>query len=116
MTRQHLCLNRHLPLKKNSLARTDPGADLGEISEVVFIRTTSISEAVAWGEAIAEVFVQMRFGQEAYSWRSLEFASWLEENPALIAWAHENEAPILESSREIDTVARQMAHRKRIDK
>jgi hypothetical protein len=88
-----------------------PEADLGEASEAVFVRAPSREEAEAIGEELAEIFVRRLYGNRSYSWRELQFASWIEEDSEVIEWAATAHLLILESASQIDIVAAAMVER-----
>jgi len=88
-----------------------PESDLGEFSEAVFIRALSATDAETVGEEFAEAFVRALYGHESYSWRELQFASWIEKDPEIIAWATENHIPCIESPAEIESVAKILSQR-----
>lgn len=90
-----------------------PNADLGEASEAVFVRAQSREDAEAIGEEVAERFVRRLYGARAYSWRELQFASWIEDDPEVIQLAVTGHVPTLESRSHIDRVVAAMVERLR---
>jgi hypothetical protein len=86
-----------------------PEWDLGESSEMVFVRAETPDEAERLGQKVAEAFVRASFGEQSYSWRETGFASWIEDDPEVVAWAIEHHVPILESSAQIEATASELA-------
>jgi hypothetical protein len=52
-----------------------------EASEAVFIEAESPERALDWGREISEEFVRRRFGSQGVSWKSSNFAHWVETQP-----------------------------------
>jgi hypothetical protein len=86
-----------------------PESDLGEFSEAVFIRAASVRKAEVLGQDLAEAFVRALYGPDSYSWRGLKFASWIDDDPDVLAWAVGAGLPVLESENQIPAVASQLA-------
>ncbi|HJV43898.1 hypothetical protein [Caulobacter sp.] len=61
-----------------------------ESSEAVWIDAASAEEALSWGRSVAERFVQKLFeiaNVEGYSWKTRGFATWIEDDASVLAWA-----------------------------
>lgn len=86
----------------------NPNADLGEASSCVFVTGMTESLAIHLGEMIAEAYVQARYGQDAYSWQALGFASWLETDVEIISWASDHGVPVCRSDCDVPNVVREM--------
>jgi hypothetical protein len=52
-----------------------------EASEAVFIEAKSAEQALHWGEQISEDFLRRLFPEGDISWKSLNFARWIEAEP-----------------------------------
>jgi hypothetical protein len=57
------------------------GSDL-ESSTGVFIDAPSGADALAWGREISEAFLRHAHGDPAVSWKALNYAHWIEADPA----------------------------------
>jgi hypothetical protein len=53
-----------------------------EDSASVFIEAPTAEQALAWGITISESFIQWLFKDSTVSWTAMNFAHWIEENPA----------------------------------
>lgn len=49
-----------------------------EDSQAVLIDANDEASALAWGETISEAFIKVLFCDDQISWRSQQFASWIE--------------------------------------
>ncbi len=52
-----------------------------EASEAVFIEADSAEQAMEWGQQISEEFIKSLFPQGEMSWKSQNFAHWIEAEP-----------------------------------
>ncbi|HWX21955.1 MAG TPA: hypothetical protein VN578_18800, partial [Candidatus Binatia bacterium] len=52
-----------------------------EASMAVFIEAQSADEALGWGRELSEEYGRRLFPGRALSWKSLNFAHWIEANP-----------------------------------
>src|SRR5262245_53681368 len=52
-----------------------------EDTQAVFIISESESEALEWGREIAERFVSWLYQDETVSWKAMNFAHWIEQEP-----------------------------------
>lgn len=60
-----------------------------ENTQAVFIKASSMEEAISWGFEIAERFVDelYRAAHRSFSWKAGEYAWWIETDPEVIARA-----------------------------
>jgi hypothetical protein len=63
------------------------GSDF-ESSTGVFIEAPSDADALAWGSEISEAFLRHAYGDSAISWKALDYAHWIEADPASCSWKH----------------------------
>jgi hypothetical protein len=59
-----------------------------ESSTGVFIDAPSETDALAWGREISEAFLRHAHGDPAASWKALDYAHWIEADPASCSWKH----------------------------
>lgn len=88
-----------------------PDADVGEASDAVFIRADSREAAEALGEEVAEAYVKRLYGERAYSWREVGFASWIEDDREVLEWAAKAQLPVVESVADIEATVIEMINR-----
>lgn len=86
----------------------NPGADLKEDSSCVFVVGLTEALAADLGELVAEAFVEALYGEDAYSWQAMGFASWIETDADIIAWATDNRVPVCRTDADIPRVVREM--------
>jgi len=87
--------------------------DLLEDSEMIFIGAHSNSEALEMGGEFAECFIRRLYGVEAYSWREIGFASWIELDEEILLYARENSVPKITSNADIEPMADVLANRRK---
>ncbi len=87
-----------------------PDDDLDEDSAMVFVVALSVEDAIELGSAFAEELVRKLFGPDAYSWRQLAFAHWIESDPEIIRQA-EADTPVVCSPESLVAVAESMSRR-----
>jgi len=88
--------------------------DLLEDSEMIFIGARSNREALEMGGEFAECFIRRLYGVEAYSWKELGFASWIDSDEETLRYARDNSVPTISSNADIESMADVLAnhHRK----
>lgn len=86
----------------------NPGADLKEDSSCVFVVGLTEALAMHLGELVAEAFVEAMYGDDAYSWQATGFASWIETDADIIAWAIGNRVPVCRTEANIPRVVCEM--------
>lgn len=77
----------------------NPDADMGETTSMCFVIANSDRQAIEWGDQVAEKFVQILFGRNAYSWKSLGSSGWIENDCEIVQWATDRQAIAIDASR-----------------
>lgn len=66
------------PEQRHAVAAHGPAE---ESSAAVFIEADSAEEALAWGREISEAFLRHLLHDPVVSWKGLNFAHWVENDP-----------------------------------
>ena len=59
-----------------------------ESSTGIFVHADSASDALRWGELVAQALLRHVNRDESLDWYALGYICWLEESPAQCAWKH----------------------------
>jgi len=87
--------------------------DLLEDSEMIFIGADSNREVIELGGEFAECFIRRLYGVEAYSWKEVGFASWIESDEEIMRYAKNNSVPKITSKADIESMADVLANRRK---
>lgn len=87
--------------------------DLLEDSEMIFIGAPTNREALELGGEFAECFIRRLYGVEAYSWKEVGFAAWIESDEESLRYARDNSVPKITSNADIESMADVLANRRK---
>lgn len=67
-----------------------------------FIVAFSEGRALEAGNEVAEQFVQLLYGKNAYSWKEFGVSGWIEDGIDDVEWALANNVPVFDATAAID--------------